>query len=63
MTDWKSIIRATRRSMQATYAEVAARYSALVSAGSDSHDAKNPPRPHPAAWCQELLTRVGITTE
>ena len=47
--------------MQAMYAEVAARYGALVSAGSDSHDAKNPPRPHPAAWCQELLTRVGVT--
>ena len=47
--------------LQATYAEVAARHGALVSAGSDSHDARNPPRPHPAAWCQELLTRVGIT--
>ncbi|MAG37348.1 MAG: hypothetical protein CL878_14025 [Dehalococcoidia bacterium] len=47
--------------MRATYAEVASSRGVLVSAGSDSHDTRNPPRPHPASWCRELLTRVGIT--
>ena len=46
----------------ALYRELAARRGLLISCGSDSHAPKHPvdPRPWRAAWCADLLGRLGI---
>ena len=47
----------------ALYRDLAARRGLLVSCGSDSHAPKHPvdPRPWRAAWCAELLGRLGVS--
>jgi 3',5'-nucleoside bisphosphate phosphatase len=49
----------------ALYRDLAARRGLLVSCGSDSHAPNMPvdPRPWRAAWCAELLARLGIAVE
>lgn len=49
----------------AHYREMATRRGLLISCGSDSHAPKQPvdPRPWRAAWCSELLSRLGIPVE
>lgn len=44
------------------YRALAANRSLLVSCGSDSHAPRQPvdPRPWPAAWCADLLRRLGV---
>ena len=44
------------------YRELAARHDLLISCGSDSHAPKQPvdPRSYRAAWCADLLGRLGI---
>lgn len=44
----------------ALYREYAQRHGLLVSAGSDSHDAKKPPIKYRAELCRDLLEQVGI---
>ena len=45
------------------YREMAANRSLLVSCGSDSHAPRQPvdPRPWRAAWCADLLRRLGVS--
>jgi len=47
----------------AFYRNLATRRGLLISCGSDSHAPNQPvdPRPWRAAWCEELLARLGIT--
>lgn len=47
------------------YREMAERFGLVVSCGSDSHAPKTPvdPRPWRAAWCADLLSRLGILVE
>jgi len=49
----------------ALYRRLAAERGLLVSCGSDSHAPKHPvdPRPWRAAWCAELLGRLGVAVE
>ncbi len=49
----------------ALYREMAVERSMLISCGSDSHAPKMPvdPRPWKAAWCAELLGRLGIPVD
>lgn len=46
----------------AEYREMAVRHGLLISCGSDSHASKQPvdPRPWRAAWCADLLRRLGV---
>ncbi len=46
----------------ARYREIAQRRGLLISCGSDSHAPKQPvdPRPWRAAWCADLLARLGV---
>ena len=49
----------------ALYREFAERRGLLISCGSDSHALGKPvdPRPWRAAWCRDLLERLGVTVE
>lgn len=49
----------------ALYREMAQRRGLLISCGSDSHALGKPvdPRPWRAAWCRELLGRLGVAVE
>jgi predicted metal-dependent phosphoesterase TrpH len=49
----------------ALYRDMADRYGLLISCGSDSHAPNMPvnPRPWRAAWCRDLLERLGVEVE
>ena len=46
--------------MVATYTDLVTSRGRLKSAGSDSHSAASPPRPHPVGWCRDLLQQTNV---